>query len=167
MSRCRRCRRVLKREPWATKGIGEICQRKEQLSDVNNQSKDDGDVIVPYDGGDVWAERAMAQTELFGSGVTMNQQHTCSGIRTNVPRSIYRHSPTGYNFGYGGSGPADLALNICLLFALQPKDVVPSVYQDFKFKYLGEQGNRLQIAKTEIVNFLQSNNVKVKPQFAN
>lgn len=31
---------------------------------------------------------------------------------TNVPRFVTHHSPTGYEWGYGGSGPADLALNI-------------------------------------------------------
>jgi len=28
------------------------------------------------------------------------------------PQQIVEHSPTGYEWGYGGSGPADLALNI-------------------------------------------------------
>ena len=31
---------------------------------------------------------------------------------TNVPVTVVHHSPTGFAWGYGGSGPADLALNI-------------------------------------------------------
>ena len=31
---------------------------------------------------------------------------------TNVPHLVTQHSPTGYEWGYSGSGPADLALNI-------------------------------------------------------
>lgn len=31
---------------------------------------------------------------------------------TNVPHTVIHHSPTGFEWGYGGSGPADLALNI-------------------------------------------------------
>jgi hypothetical protein len=31
---------------------------------------------------------------------------------TNVPHLVTHHSPTGYEWGFGGSGPADLALNI-------------------------------------------------------
>ncbi len=31
---------------------------------------------------------------------------------TNVPRLVIHHSPDGFEWGYGGSGPADLALNI-------------------------------------------------------
>ncbi len=34
------------------------------------------------------------------------------GVNTNVPRLVAHHSPTGFNFGYDGSGPADLALNL-------------------------------------------------------
>lgn len=32
---------------------------------------------------------------------------------TNVPRVAVHHSPTGQEWGYSGSGPADLALDIC------------------------------------------------------
>lgn len=35
------------------------------------------------------------------------------GLFTNVPHIVTHHSPTGFEFGYGGSGPADLALNVC------------------------------------------------------
>lgn len=37
-------------------------------------------------------------------------------IKTNVPWSVVHHSPTGFGVGYGGSGPADLALNILNAF---------------------------------------------------
>lgn len=33
-------------------------------------------------------------------------------VITNVPHLVVHHSPDGFEFGYGGSGPADLALNI-------------------------------------------------------
>jgi hypothetical protein len=33
-------------------------------------------------------------------------------IYTNVPHLTVWHSPAGYEWGYGGSGPADLALNV-------------------------------------------------------
>ena len=37
-------------------------------------------------------------------------------VRTNIPRCLIQHSPTGFEVGYGGSGPADLALNIMAAF---------------------------------------------------
>lgn len=33
----------------------------------------------------------------------------------SIPQRHIHHSPTGFEFGYGGSGPADLALNILAL----------------------------------------------------
>lgn len=41
-----------------------------------------------------------------------------AALETNVVRSVIHHSPTGFETGYGGSGPADLALNV--LSALIP-----------------------------------------------
>lgn len=35
-----------------------------------------------------------------------------TGVHTTVPWLVKHHSPTGFEWGYGGSGPADLALNI-------------------------------------------------------
>ena len=32
--------------------------------------------------------------------------------KNNLPKHIVRHSPTGMTWGYGGSGPADLALSL-------------------------------------------------------
>ena len=36
-------------------------------------------------------------------------------VRANVPH-LAHHSPSGFEFGYGGSGPADLALSILAAF---------------------------------------------------
>lgn len=33
-------------------------------------------------------------------------------VVTNFPQAVIHHSPDGMEFGYGGSGPADMALNI-------------------------------------------------------
>lgn len=41
--------------------------------------------------------------------------------REQLPRPLVYHSPTGYEWGYGGSGPADLALNI-LALVVSPKE---------------------------------------------
>jgi hypothetical protein len=44
---------------------------------------------------------------------------------------VRNHSPTGFEFGYGGSGPSQLALAILLDHLGQPPS--PVVYQAFKF----------------------------------
>jgi len=50
---------------------------------------------------------------------------------TNVDHKVVRHSPSGLEFSYAGSGPADLALNILLYFI--PLEQANSLYQKFKW----------------------------------
>lgn len=47
---------------------------------------------------------------------------------------VCNHSPTGFSWGYPGSGPAQLALAILLSY-LPEKEAV-GLYQDFKFKFI-------------------------------
>ncbi len=46
----------------------------------------------------------------LGEGIILRRDER--GVATNVPHLVTHHSPTGFEWGYGGSGPADLALNI-------------------------------------------------------
>lgn len=46
---------------------------------------------------------------------------------------LRNHSPTGFSWGYGGSGPAQLALAILLDFT-NDEMLAQNLYQDFKFK---------------------------------
>lgn len=47
---------------------------------------------------------------------------------------VFNHSPTGFSWGYGGSGPAQLALAILLRY-LPAKEAV-SLHQAFKWKFI-------------------------------
>ena len=51
-------------------------------------------------------------------------------------KHIVRHSPDGFEWGYGGSGPADLAHSI-LAHHLAVQSVAPALYQAFKFEVIG------------------------------
>jgi len=55
---------------------------------------------------------------------------SASGIITNVPCRITYHSPDGFEWGYGGSGPADFALNILSIFVGQ--EAAERYHQEFK-----------------------------------
>ncbi len=46
-------------------------------------------------------------------------------------QKVWNHSPDGFNWGYSGSGPAQLALAIVLKLTGKPDS-----YQDFKFKFI-------------------------------
>lgn len=62
-------------------------------------------------------------------------KRTPQGIETNVPHTWVHHSPDGFEVGYGGSGPADFALNILLFYGLE-KDEAWRLHQDFKWKFV-------------------------------
>ena len=50
-------------------------------------------------------------------------------------QEVHNHSPDGFEFGYGGSGPAQLALAILMDYT--GKIPTTRVYQAFKFKFIG------------------------------
>lgn len=50
-------------------------------------------------------------------------------------QKLRNHSPDGFNWGYGGSGPAQLALSVCL-FYFSDEGKAMACYQDFKFKVI-------------------------------
>ncbi len=73
-----------------------------------------------------------------------------SGPKTSVEKIVVHHSPDGYEWGFAGSGPADLALNILAHFLPiegSPHHLVGcfkgnvskeawELHQDFKFKFI-------------------------------
>ena len=58
-----------------------------------------------------------------------------SEISPRDSQKVYNHSPDGFNWGYGGSGPAQLALAILLL--LNP-EIAKNYYQQFKRKVIAQ-----------------------------
>ena len=57
---------------------------------------------------------------------------TVNGRPLNPRLDLWNHSPTGFEWGYGGSGPAQLALAL-LADLLQNDDEAVNLHQDFKF----------------------------------
>jgi hypothetical protein len=64
---------------------------------------------------------------------------------------LFNHSPTGFSWGYGGSGPAQLALAL-LTDALGDDDRALRLHQDFKFKVVAcwPEGERWWITAEQI-----------------
>jgi hypothetical protein len=69
-----------------------------------------------------------------GDDITLKREG--GRLIVNVPRVFTRHSPDGYEWGYAGSGPAELALNILLLFG--DYATANPLYQDFKQEFLAD-----------------------------
>lgn len=67
---------------------------------------------------------------------------------------LRNHSPTGFAWGYGGSGPAQLALAILLDFTGDEKTAL-EYYQDFKWDFVGGWGDEWSIGAPEIEQWLE------------
>ena len=62
------------------------------------------------------------------------------------------HSPDGFNWGYGGSGPADLARSI--LWDHLGKEPSRSLYMDFKDQFISGWKDEWEITSEEILNWI-------------
>lgn len=61
------------------------------------------------------------------------KRHGDTGVSSLPPRlDLVNHSPTGFEWGYGGSGPAQLAFALCQ-HVLDDTERARRVYQAFKF----------------------------------
>ncbi|HFA48076.1 MAG TPA: hypothetical protein ENJ95_03550 [Bacteroidetes bacterium] len=69
-------------------------------------------------------------------------------IEAKYSLMIENHSPTGFNYGYSGSGPAQLALACCL--HLFPQLLARLVYQKFKEDYIAPLDQYAQEITCEI-----------------
>ena len=58
------------------------------------------------------------------------------GTHVNIDQKIIRHSPTGFEWGYAGSGPADLALNILAEFIGRDRAEANGLYELFKTEFI-------------------------------
>ena len=118
MASCIACGRKLTNPSSAKRGMGPVCYsrylkrqetevRQEKFADIYLKNIGNGDIVLKRIDG---------------------------RPATNVPHRQVRHSPTGYEWGYNGSGPADLALNILLMFV--DAEVADFLHQDFKREYI-------------------------------
>jgi len=64
-----------------------------------------------------------------------------------------RHSPTGYEWGYAGSGPADLALSI--LWDFLGEEPSRPLYMDFKDQFVAGWKDKWEITSAEIRRWIQ------------
>ena len=82
--------------------------------------------------------------------VNLNEQGRPVVLLDGVPlrRRYVMHSHDGFEFGYGGSGPADLALNILALVIPVKEATRDGLYHDFKFAFIepARAGTELPLA---------------------
>ena len=76
---------------------------------------------------------------------------------------VRNHSPTGFAWGYGGSGPAQLALAL-LIDATGDQDLALRHHQDFKWRYVGGWGTSWSISQAEIRQFIAAQSRNDPPE---
>ncbi len=86
-------------------------------------------------------------------------------VRPLRPRNaLYNHSPDGFAWGYGGSGPAQLALALAA-DVLDDDERALKVYQDLKFAYVAgwAQDQPWQVEATELLGWIRGLEAKRAP----
>lgn len=106
MTTCRVCSRPLSDEESIRRGIGPICASHQDNSTATEREfADDYEESIPF-----------RQAFVMRRVLSENGHSQGASVVTNIPHLVAHHSPSGFEFGYGGSGPADLALNACQLY---------------------------------------------------
>ena len=95
--------------------------------------------------------------------VLVKVEHSNGSSINEELKHIVRHSPDGFQIGYGGSGCSDLALSILTDFC-ERKDIdnsiVEELYQKFKFNFIANCGNKLNLKCKDIANWM----IEKKPE---
>lgn len=149
---CRRCGRLLTDPKSKAAGIGPVCAAKENIENMQEDLFGDNgqryDLPFNPESRDIVCKR-------FPDGK----------VAFNFPQAIKHHSPTGMEWGYAGSGPADFALNCLLMFV--PEGIAREHYQNFKFKFvatLPREGGVIQGSEIRkwLISSIKDANIQVK-----
>lgn len=69
---------------------------------------------------------------------------------------LYNHSPTGFSWGYSGSGPAQLALAILADYFKDDEEAL-SYHQEFKRKIIaGIQSDEWELTEAQVISAIES-----------
>lgn len=79
-----------------------------------------------------------------------------AGRRLDPSRSqkVWNHSPDGFNWGYGGSGPAQLALAILLELGV-PEQRAVELHQSFKFEVIAGLEKNFAIPVADVRTWIE------------
>lgn len=116
--RCIRCHKPLSDPASIERGMGPVCAAL-FATEIGDQQPGKHHITTGQAG--IGEDIIMTRDEEDRPMVNVFQQKTY-------------HSPDGFEWGYAGSGPADLALNIMLIY-LDEHDAM-TIHQDFKFNVL-------------------------------
>ena len=93
-----------------------------------------GEIVVELANGDertVHRDQLAPLPDFHGNGATGEVRLAHARLDPSQSLAVARHSPNGFNWGYGGSGPAQLALAI--LLQVTHRETALAHYQAFKW----------------------------------
>ena len=78
-------------------------------------------------------------------------------LSPNASLAVRDHSPNGFAWGYGGSGPAQTALAVLLATGAR-RETVTALYQEYKWEVIARLGNQdgFVLLGKDIINWLES-----------
>jgi hypothetical protein len=142
---CARCNRPLKDPRWREIGYGRICYSKLQAEaafQTTDSNQAVGVVPTALKNGYVGLRTK--------DGLIINQ--VISGRQVPLHHWVL-HSPTGMEWGYGGSGPADLAYSI--LCTVTDPAIAERYHQAFKWDFVAALNqDRWEIDRHEVERWL-------------
>jgi len=181
--KCTRCGRALKRT-YVVDGVpyGPVCVRKVFGAGITI-TRDDGKVSygtadkpvrkhrepdlntqLSFDLNDNSHEVVYTGTILGNDEDRIVTAHRPGKPAWQLPLNLnhVNHSPTGFCWGYGGSGPAQLAFSILFDYLNGDKQRVWAMYQDFKSKFVTRwpQDQPFTLEGRDIENFITAFDVE-------
>ena len=91
--------------------------------------------------------------QLKGNWTTRQVWLNSKALSPSKSQKIWNHSPDGFNWGYIGSGPAQLALAI-LYDVTKNREASVRLHQKFKFDIISGWGDKWEITESEVREWL-------------
>jgi hypothetical protein len=155
MTTCLRCHKPLTDPASMERGLGPICAAIRDSAVAHEESMKS---IPPkywpdFDYRSAAADIASRQdeatyiSEISEDGGISTFKKMDNGAIILLPHIMY-HSPTGMNYGYSGSGPADLARSV--LSHAVGLEIADRLYQDFKQEFVAASKDRFSVSLSTI-----------------
>lgn len=133
---CNCCNKFLTDPRSIERGLGPVCFAK-SVKDLFDKEEERQEDMFPekLTAEKVYELSTMEEITLSGTFDTREVKVDGHVLFPGASQAARNHSPDGFNWGYGGSGPAQLALGI-LLDLTRNKNVALALYQAFKWKHI-------------------------------
>jgi hypothetical protein len=100
-------------------------------------------------------ERRTDRGRILGTSVTVTRNGVTRELTLQPSMRVWSHSPTGFEWGYCGSGPAQLALALVLDVLGGDRETAAACYQWFKAHVVAGWGERWEITAGDVLQWVE------------